>query len=228
MIVTPEHLPAIKHATKAIKVSDRQPTDGLYAIVTPEGILWVGLTLWRMLGAYGPSGGDSEHCLYHGHRFENMRVPDPEGGKPLASEVDDLKAILADGDAIEVTPTLPPEHQVLALVQVLEHQLDNAIADPRADVMQLPSSRGVGWKDYEGDNRDWVCRDVNSRLRTFGSEHVMPFKGKLLTRINGTAWGYRSGNEWGVLAERDKRDVEYEEAKPEPAPNAWDYKKEAP
>lgn len=221
MIITPAHLPAIKHATKAVKVSDRQPTDGLYAILTAEGVMWVGLTLWRLLGAQGPSQATDEALLGHGHRFENRREVDPDGGKPFPSEVDDLKAILADGQSIEVDLELPPGHQVLALVRSLERQLGNALDEPYAEVVDLPSSRGIGWKDHLDAPRDYVVRDVCGRLRCFGNEHAAPFKGKTLTRMNCTTWGYYSKGEWGVLAEREKRMVEYQEERPEPTPSAW-------
>lgn len=224
MLVTVDasHLPAIKHASRAVRVSDRQPLDGLYLTVRDDVATWVGLNLWRALGAQIPGVTPLRGIAGPAHKFDHLKVPsDVEGEKPYPSEVEDMKAILAEGGAIEVELDIPEDDQIIRMLDQLYRQsLGGGI-----DELTLPKRGAVEWKDEAGKPRDLWVRDVYGIMRGFGADLVDPYRGKLMRRFNDTTWGFREGDKFGWLAEREKiQPVEVEEKEIPPSP--WAYREE--
>jgi hypothetical protein len=206
VIVDSSHIEAIKWAAKAVRTTDRQPTDGLYLIQGPEGALWVGMTLWRLLGYHIPHNGgpdgrwweDPTDDMWSMHYLDHRKVPDPDGGKPLPSEVTGLLGILGDNQRAEFELTIHPADQLATLVRALHTRTTAALRSTPSLTVELPGVRWPGWRDGEGKYVDFPLPDGYS----LGSEHVVPFKGKTITKIGPHLWGYREGPRWAVIAER--------------------------
>lgn len=228
LIITPAHLPALKWAAQAVRTGDRQILDGVYAILKADGVLWVGTTHYRLLGSQIPV----QECgmaipgdlIGWGVKIDHRKVPDPDTGKNLPSDLDGLKGALLDGQSAAVELDIPPEDQVLSMIAALIAQLDLVAGEG----INLPGARDPIWKGEDGKPVDFLMREVDGEKRYLGHDHVAPFKGKTMHPVNPTTWGYSDPKDgrFGLIAERKEVPPPPPvEAKDEPV-SAWAKREE--
>lgn len=218
IVLGPDNLPLLSFASKAVRAGDLSPIDGVYAILSSEGVCWVGLTHWRLLGA---SAFDLERLRatsWTVHRFDHRKVPDPDGGKPLPSEISDLEAIFKDGERIVVEPNVEDE----AFIKILRAMIERATQPAGLEAIDLPGARSDSWKDAEGKKKDlWIREGA-----WIPEEHAAPFKGRTLHRT-GHVWSFTDGLKFGSIAERGEPPAPIELDKEPEVKSAWAQRKES-